>query len=237
MIKGLLICLFQDLARPAGFEPTTPWFVARYSIQLSYGRSGEEAKLYQIIRRTSGNSSRHCHTTNCIYELHTTHCIPLASASRPSFKNLARPAGFEPTTPWFVARYSIQLSYGRVSKQALNNSVVSKTAQVARVCHAMPWRQNSDMRSRAGRFVQALCTCVCNEGSIYAGACGRIRWQCVNIRHARHTQTTGQTAMPRLKKKNPQQLALLRVFVFDPVRLDRRGVWRRRRDSNPRCSF
>ena len=28
---------------------------------------------------------------------------------------LARPKRFELLTPWFVARYSIQLSYGRVS--------------------------------------------------------------------------------------------------------------------------
>ena len=26
------------MARPAGIEPTTPWFEARYSIQLSYRR-------------------------------------------------------------------------------------------------------------------------------------------------------------------------------------------------------
>jgi hypothetical protein len=29
---------FNVLVRLAGFEPTTPWFVAKYSIQLSYSR-------------------------------------------------------------------------------------------------------------------------------------------------------------------------------------------------------
>ncbi len=31
--------LLETVARSAGFEPTTPWFVARYSIQLSYERA------------------------------------------------------------------------------------------------------------------------------------------------------------------------------------------------------
>ena len=31
--------------------------------------------------------------------------------------HLARLAGFEPTTPWFVAKYSIQLSYSRTQKR------------------------------------------------------------------------------------------------------------------------
>jgi hypothetical protein len=31
-----------NLVRLAGFEPTTPWFVAKYSIQLSYSREASE---------------------------------------------------------------------------------------------------------------------------------------------------------------------------------------------------
>jgi hypothetical protein len=30
---------------------------------------------------------------------------------------VVRLAGFEPTTPWFVAKYSIQLSYSRTQKR------------------------------------------------------------------------------------------------------------------------
>ncbi len=31
-------CRLSFLVRLAGIEPTTPWFVAKYSIQLSYSR-------------------------------------------------------------------------------------------------------------------------------------------------------------------------------------------------------
>ena len=30
--------ILKKLVRLAGIEPTTPWFVAKYSIQLSYSR-------------------------------------------------------------------------------------------------------------------------------------------------------------------------------------------------------
>jgi hypothetical protein len=41
------------MARLAGFEPTTPWFVAKYSIQLSYRREARiiaEAGLAALPR-------------------------------------------------------------------------------------------------------------------------------------------------------------------------------------------
>ncbi len=36
----------KRLVRLAGIEPTTPWFVAKYSIQLSYSR----AAFYHSLR-------------------------------------------------------------------------------------------------------------------------------------------------------------------------------------------
>ena len=37
------------LARLAGIEPTTPWFVAKYSIQLSYSREGAKYTIRTVI--------------------------------------------------------------------------------------------------------------------------------------------------------------------------------------------
>ena len=40
-------------------------------------------------------------------------------------RKLARSRGFEPLTAWFVARYSIQLSYERVKVTNSNNSEIN----------------------------------------------------------------------------------------------------------------
>ena len=80
-----IFALKSEMVRQAGFEPTTLWFVARYSIQLSYWRT----YFFALIL---GANTLKIFSANCV----------------------VRQAGFEPTTLWFVARYSIQLSYWRI---------------------------------------------------------------------------------------------------------------------------
>src|SRR5437899_12206943 len=50
----------RKVARPAGFEPTTPWFVAKYSIQLSYGRARDG--FYMTLFRAPRRLETFCHT-------------------------------------------------------------------------------------------------------------------------------------------------------------------------------
>ena len=47
--------------------------------------------------------------------------------------NMVRLAGIEPTTPWFVAKYSIQLSYSRKAK---NSSTALSQLTVAQLVGA-----------------------------------------------------------------------------------------------------
>ena len=37
---------------------------------------------------------------------------------------MARPERFERPTPWFVAKYSIQLSYGRAVRKAVKTAII-----------------------------------------------------------------------------------------------------------------
>ncbi len=46
------------LVRLAGFEPTTPWFVAKYSIQLSYSRIFAHAPINTAMNDFSGAAGR-----------------------------------------------------------------------------------------------------------------------------------------------------------------------------------
>ena len=47
------------VARPEGFEPPTYWFVARHSIQLSYGRiSYQQVILYHNPKEMSSTFSK-----------------------------------------------------------------------------------------------------------------------------------------------------------------------------------
>ena len=45
------------LVRLAGIEPTTPWFVAKYSIQLSYSRVSSDCNSFTSFPEPSAGGS------------------------------------------------------------------------------------------------------------------------------------------------------------------------------------
>ena len=90
------------MARLAGFEPTTPWFVAKYSIQLSYSRK---------------NCFFYCFNRTNRFQSYRT------SPERPNWR------GFRLQAVVFVAKYSIQLSYSRAKPWSL--AVLTSPAKIA----------------------------------------------------------------------------------------------------------
>ena len=70
---------------------------------------------------------------------------------------LVRLAGFEPTTPWFVAKYSIQLSYSRITTIIARNPTFSAIRTTIICCagnRRNRWRCRRYRRPRPGRGCQ-----------------------------------------------------------------------------------
>ncbi len=62
---------------------------------------------------------------------------------------MARSGGFEPPTAWFVARYSIQLSYERVSWGAhYSNKTETVNYYFTRSAEQKTWRRERDSNPR-----------------------------------------------------------------------------------------
>src|SRR5205085_7684552 len=65
--KGYYVgCNLYTMARPEGFEPPTSWFVARHSIQLSYGRAVNPRIAHWVGHRTSGPPGVGAHPTTTL---------------------------------------------------------------------------------------------------------------------------------------------------------------------------
>ncbi len=116
-------CCFGVMVRPERFELPTAWFVARYSIQLSYGR-----QLHKLVVLIVCGAPGEIRTPDRLVRsqvlyptelrargTQSTYYSILLHFQRRMLKvcRVVRPERFELPTAWFVARYSIQLSYGR----------------------------------------------------------------------------------------------------------------------------
>jgi hypothetical protein len=103
------------MVRPEGFEPPTLWFVAKCSIQLSYGRTLRVLQPFKDIGIRPPKQATNSRSMSYLL------------INKRVLKVMVRPERFELPTLWFEAKCSIQLSYGR-SKQEGNYRSTLKIA-------------------------------------------------------------------------------------------------------------
>jgi hypothetical protein len=130
------------MARPERFELPTLWFVARYSIQLSYGRF--EAAYSTVIFRT----------VNCIIQLMDNSCC-----CRKLQKNTNWRRERDSNPRWAFGPYSLSRGAPSASRSSLregrDNSTIGakkKRAGEERLAFLCVWLKNSRADCRTARL-------------------------------------------------------------------------------------
>jgi hypothetical protein len=94
--------------------------------------------------------------------MHTINFLLRPSLDSKGFKHLlqilVRLAGIEPTTPWFVAKYSIQLSYSR-----LRSRIISHEFRFGKLTFYSTFLGETGV---SGSFLRSI---LCKEAELYVG--------------------------------------------------------------------
>ena len=122
------------MARPAGFEPTTPWFVAKYSIQLSYGR---------MLVSSLANTFALFRYQNLLFAASIYQIV------------LAEREGFEPSIS-FLSLYSLSRGAPSTTRPSLHERSDRIAVYRVRVKHESVASQNKPVKIRSFSFSHSI---------------------------------------------------------------------------------